>query len=96
MAEELGIRRNNHQCRTHHVKMIKRFGNLAGIIEGLLKDFEEIGGKHEAVSSETGGLEDFPKLAIPDLPVSIALQLVQEEEKSSSLFDELGGPMFSF
>ena len=32
MAKELGCGRNNEQCRTHHEKMLKKFGNVENVI----------------------------------------------------------------
>lgn len=36
MSSELKNGRNNHQCRSHHVKLISKFGDIAGIIFNIL------------------------------------------------------------
>lgn len=36
MATELANGRNNHQCRSHHMKMLKKYSTLQGIIANIL------------------------------------------------------------
>ena len=36
MAEELAIGKNNLQCRSHHQKMLKKFGSVEMIISSCL------------------------------------------------------------
>ena len=38
MACELKNGRNNHQCRSHHMKMLKKYRSIRGIIEKLHTD----------------------------------------------------------
>ena len=35
MAEELGLGKNNLQCRSHHQKMLKKYGSVEGIIKAF-------------------------------------------------------------
>lgn len=41
MAEQLNNGRDNQQCRSHHMKLILKFGNIQKVIEGLKEPKKE-------------------------------------------------------
>ena len=38
MSKALDLNKNNKQCRSHHQKMLKKFGNLDNIIKNMIPD----------------------------------------------------------
>lgn len=62
MSDELTNGRNNQQCRSHHLKMTSKFGNLEKIIQGILGELEEDLGKSTTKISEESFKNDSSEL----------------------------------
>ena len=46
MAEALNNGRDNLKCRSHHQKMLRKYGNIKGIVEALFKEEESTTGPY--------------------------------------------------